>query len=106
MMTREEILAKSRQENKDQDLYELSVGSNAGRIGLIAMYAAAVILSLVSIIRTGYFDLSVWLVAMTGEAAMKIYKAVKLKTPKAIIYAAVSILIDVVIAVLIFMGVL
>lgn len=105
-MTKEDILAKSRQENKDQDLYELSVSSNAGRIGSIAMYAAAVILSLVSIIRMGYFDLSVWLVAMTGEAATEIYRAVKLKTPKAIGYAAVSILIDVVIAVLIFMGVM
>ncbi|MBR6624191.1 MAG: hypothetical protein IKK91_09910 [Ruminococcus sp.] len=78
-MTKDEILEKSRQENKERDLYKLSVESNAGRIGIIVMYVVVAILTIVHFIVTKKFNRMLWIIALTVDLSMDIYKGVKLK---------------------------
>lgn len=101
-MNREEILAKSRQENKDRDLYTLSVEKNASRVGIITLFAVALILTLISVFQTGKLNFIVWIVVFSVDTAMDTYRAIKLRTKKAIFSALFSIIADIAVTVLFF----
>ncbi len=94
-MNRDEILAKSRKENKDRDLYEMSIDRSAGRVGVVVMYAVVLILTIVSIIQTGKLDIMLWIVAFSVDTSMEIYKAIKLKTKKSITSAIALVIADI-----------
>lgn len=101
-MNKEEILARSRQENKEKDLYELSIEKRAGRVGVVVMYAVVLILTIISVIQTGKLNFMLWIVALSVDTAMDIYKAVKLKTAKSVISALILIVADIVATILLF----
>lgn len=101
-MTKDEILAKSREENKERDLYTLSIERNAGRVGVIVMYAVVLILTIIHVIQTGNLNYMLWIVALSVDTAMDIYKAVKLKSKKAIASAIALAVADVAMTVLFF----
>lgn len=94
-MTKDEILAKSRQENKERDLYTLSIERNAGRIGVIVMYAVVLLLTIIHVIQTGKLNLMLWIVALSVDTAMDIYKAIKLKSRTAITSAVFLAVADI-----------
>jgi len=95
-MNKEEILAKSRQENKDRDLYELSIDKNASRVGIIVMYMIVFILTMVNVFQNGRLSFALWTVAFSVDTSMYIYKAVKLRTKKSIVSAVVTLIADIV----------
>ena len=101
-MTKDEILAKSREENKERDLYTLSIECNAGRVGVIVMYAVVLILTIIHVIQTGNLNYMLWIVALSVDTAMDIYKAVKLKSKKAIASAIALAVADVAMTVFFF----
>lgn len=101
-MNKEEILARSRQENKEKDLYELSIEKRAGRVGVVVMYAVVLILTIISVIQTGKLNFMLWIVALSVDTAMDIYKAANLKTAKSVISALILIVADIVATILLF----
>ena len=94
MMTREEILAKSRQENKERDPYEKSVDITAERIALYVMHALTILLTTIRFLKTGEPDVGLWLIMLTGDAVMYIYTAFKLRTKKAITESLLFLALD------------
>lgn len=96
-MNKEEILAKSRQENKNMDMYEMEVNGNTGTIGAIAGCLAAFILYFTQIFIGGGVNYSLWAVMSIMCSAVNIYKAVKLKssrfTVKAVIWTFTAIIV-------------
>ncbi len=94
-MTKDEILSRSREENKERDLYRLSIDRNAQRVGVIVMYAVALILTIVHVIQTGKLNYMLWIVALSVDTAMDIYKAITLKSKKAIVSALILVVVDV-----------
>ncbi len=94
-MNKDEILARSRQENRDRDLFEMSVDRSAGRVGVVVMYAVVLILTVINVIQTGKLDIMLWIVAFTVDTSMEIYKAVKLKTRKSITSAIALVIADI-----------
>ncbi len=101
-MNKDEILAKSRQENKDKDLYTLSIEKSASRVGVITMFAVALILTLISVIQTGKLNFTVWIMTLSVDTAMDVYRAVKFKTKKAILSAIITFAADVAVTALFF----
>ncbi len=95
IMNKDEILARSRQENRDRDLFEMSVDRSAGRVGVVVMYAVVLILTVINVIQTGKLDIMLWIVAFTVDTSMEIYKAVKLKTRKSITSAIALVIADI-----------
>lgn len=88
-MNKEEILAKSREENKNIDLAELEIIGNseqlAGAIASILCFA----LYLVETIITGNDNYSLWGVFSTYIAADSIYKGIKMKKKFSVIFGVV-----------------
>lgn len=103
-MNKEEILAKSREENKDKDLYEMSVDAKAGRVAFIAAEIVTAILILLELVFTGEFNLKLLIIDATLEAAYNIYKAIKLPNQSTIFTAIICSLIDIVFIILVVMG--
>lgn len=105
-MDKEAILAKSRQENKEQDLYELSIETKAYRVAFIVAEVATALLILIKMIMTGEWDLSLLIIDATMEAVFNYYKAIKMKDSKSLITAIACTILDVAIIVLVVCGLL
>ena len=78
-MNKEDILAKSRKENKNKDVAELEViyqaSSIAGRVGLLVCCVIAVL----EVIFLGRPNLSTWAIYFSILAALMIVKCIKLR---------------------------
>ena len=98
-MDKETILARSREENQEKDLYELSVETKAYRVAFIAAEIVTALLILVKMIMTGEWDLSLVIIDVTMEAVFNFYMAIKLKTSQAIIKAIMYTIIYVSLAI-------
>lgn len=78
-MNREEILERSRQENKNQDIYELEVVRDSGRYGaLVATFAVALIF-LMDIMAGRQINIAAFTVLFAILAGAFGTKAVKLR---------------------------
>lgn len=88
-MNKNEILEKSRNENKNADPYEMEINAKAHSYGLWSTMILCVILTAVKLVKEQRFDFG--LVAMLGvlNAVTFTYKAVKQKEKKLTV-AAVS----------------
>lgn len=88
-MNKNEILEKSRNENKNADPYEMEINAKAYSYGLWSTLILCVILTAVKLVKEQMFDFG--LVAMLGvlNAVTYTYKAVKQKEKKLTV-AAVS----------------
>ncbi len=79
MMTKEEILAKSRGENKGRDLAELEVIDRAGRTACIVGLVLCCTVSVMEAILAGRFHYGIWAVyfGMSGTVFLVKYKRLK-----------------------------
>lgn len=88
-MNREEILSRSRKENKDRDLYKNEVQIQAGNIGsLTATFLATFFFVTEAWIGQG-FDFGLYAIIISVSAASSIFKAIRLKRGRDIIWATV-----------------
>lgn len=91
-MNKEEILEKSRQENKNQDVYEKEVLIKAGNIGAITVVILCLILYCLQIFLGEGADYGLVALFFGLEAAIFTVKGIKLKRKHEIILAAMYII--------------
>ncbi len=78
-MNKEEILAMSRQENKEKDLFELEVNKKASTVGI---YVAAIICGLLfaaEIFICGTSNYGLWSIIAAINGGIYLYSGIKLK---------------------------
>lgn len=81
-MNKDEILAKSRAENQNQDVYELEVQSKAQSFGNIGMLLLAFLLCALKYLGTGRIDIGVFCLLNASLAISTWYEWAKLKRKK------------------------
>lgn len=85
-MNKEEILAKSREENKDVDLVEIEVNKKSE--GFASLVSAIVCFALYAaeLIICGEKNYSLWSILTAAFAANYLYKGIKLKDKSKLIF--------------------
>ena len=81
-MNKEEILEKSRQENKNRDIAELENGKSAAKFAIITSAIFAGVLFLLEGIITGHNNNSLWAMLAFMNCMMCGYKAFRLGNEK------------------------
>ncbi len=97
-MTREEILAKSRQDNKDKDLVAYEIEKQAGNAASITGAILCGILYMVQLTGGGGVNLALWAIIVAMQAACYTVKAVKLRQKIHIILAVVTTILALVLS--------
>lgn len=95
-MNREEILAKSRNENQNRDIYELEVIRKGQRIaGLIGLSVTFALMFVERVILDSGMNYGYFLIILSAATGLWLYKAVKLKRKHeaflAVLWAAFTI---------------
>ena len=78
-MNKEEILAKSRAENKNKDLYGMDVSKLAGSITTVVMMVIAGIFFVVQIITGGGLNFGMWALVFSADMINHWVKYIKLR---------------------------
>lgn len=78
-MNKEEILAKSRMENKDQDIFEKEVMKDAANVGAITSISLCTVFFVLQIVLGEGINYGMWAIVFSMEAAIFTVKAIKLK---------------------------
>ena len=78
-MNKEEILEKSRQENKNRDIAEIDKAKSAARFSMIFSMCFIVIFTGLSLGATGHVNLGVIATEFSITFSMLLYKAIKSK---------------------------
>ena len=86
-MNKEEILAKSRNENKNRDIAELDRAKSASRFSLAFSLCFIMIYTLLTIIATGHVNIGVLATEFSLVFSMFLYKAFKSRSASDIICA-------------------
>lgn len=84
-MNKEEILAKSRQDNKDKDLYELEVNKKASEIGSISGIIICAVLYAAEVMVCGTQNYGLWSIIAAVVAGTYLYSGIKIKSKKRIV---------------------
>lgn len=88
-MNREEILAKSRNENQNRDIYELEVMRKDQRIaGLIGVSVTFALLLIERVVLDVGMNYGYFLIILSAGTGLWLYKAVKLKRKHEALLAA------------------
>lgn len=105
VVDKEEILKKSRNENRNKDIYELEVISKAQRVGgLIALCVTFALMLIERVILESGTNYGYFLIILSAGMGLWIYKAVKMRKKHEIflavlwtviaVYAAVMVVLD------------
>lgn len=94
-MNREEILEKSRAENKNKDVYEREVLQQAGNITVIVMMALAAIFFAVQIFVGGGMNWGMWALVFSGSMATFWVKYIRLRRKHELVMAILYTIITV-----------
>ncbi len=78
-MNKEEILAKSRQENKEKDLYEVEIAKKSSEIAAIAGVIVCGVLYATEIIVCGSKNNSLWSIIAAMICVNNLYQGIKFK---------------------------
>lgn len=78
-MDREEILAKSRAENKNQDMYEKEVLKQGQAVSAVVILILATVFFVVQIIVGGGINYGIYAIVLSGSGAMFWVKWIKLR---------------------------
>ena len=78
-MNRDEILAKSREENKAQDLYEMEMDIKAGHLCALVALALATIFFVTQSVVGGGFNFGLFALVLSYGAVRCIFRAVTLR---------------------------
>lgn len=89
MNNREEILAKSRNENKDKDLYEKEVQVKAGNIGACTAAILATFFFVVQILVGGGMNYGLYAIVFSVPATGYIVKSLNMKHKRDIVFAII-----------------
>lgn len=87
VMDKNEILEKSRNENKNADPYEMEINAKSYSYGLWSTLILCVILTAVKLINKQIFDYSLVAMLWVLNAVMFTYRTVKLKKKKLVAVA-------------------
>lgn len=77
-MTKEEILAKSRDENRNGDLIDLEVQSKAAKVGIFVSFLLCAVISIVELIFTKKVSVQCWMVFFGITATIFLVKFIKM----------------------------
>lgn len=97
-MNKEEILAKSRKENKDQDIYEKEVLKEAGNAGAICASVLCLIFFATQIFVGEGTNYGLWAIIFAIQAGGFTVKAVKLKRKHEIVIAIMYVVVTLMMA--------
>ncbi len=86
-MNKEEILEKSRGENKSKDIYEQEVLKEAGNAGAITAAIVCAVFFIMQVLVGEGLNYGLWSIIFSMEAACFITKAIRLKRTHEIILA-------------------
>ena len=78
-MKREEILAKSKQENRGQDIANLEIARDSMQFGWIAAICILAVVAVTEAMKYGRMNYGIFLAVMAGSAAVFISKYLKLR---------------------------
>lgn len=95
-MNKEEILAKSRQDNKDKDLYELEVNKKASNIGSVSGIIICAILYATEIMVCGTQNYGLWSIIAAVTAGIYLYSGIKLRKKARIAVGAIWAVVTVI----------
>ncbi len=87
-MDKEEILKRSRNENKNQDVYEKEVITKGGDYGAVAAAVLATVLFILQILLGQGMNYGLYAIVFVIPAVRFIYKAIKMKNKHEIFVAA------------------
>lgn len=88
-MDREEILAKSKQENRGQDIANLEAAKDSMQFGWVAAICILAAVAVVEAVKYGRMNCGIFLGVMAGSAAIFISKYLKLHKRHELILAIV-----------------
>lgn len=77
-MDKEEILAKSREENKNKDVYEQEVLNQASRSAIVVQMAFAAIFFITQILTGGGINWGLWAIVFSANMTINWVKYMKL----------------------------
>ncbi|MBQ6252103.1 DUF6442 family protein [Ruminococcus sp.] len=89
-MNKEEILAKSRQENKNRDIAEIDRARSASRFAMLFSLCFIVIYTMLSLFATSRVNYGVIATEFCMIFAMNLHKAIKSRTSADIAVAALN----------------
>jgi len=93
MSKKEEILAKSRNENKDKDLFEREIQVKAGNIGACTAAILATVFFVTQILTGGGMNYSLYAILFSIPATGYIIKAIHMKRRREIVCAAIHTIV-------------
>ena len=88
-MNKEEILKKSRQENKNRDIAEMDKLKNASRFAIIVSMCFIAVFTILSLFVKCRVNYGVIATEFSMIFSIHLYKAIKERTLESIIYAAI-----------------
>jgi len=86
-MTKEEILEKSRNENKNQDIFDLETQKKASMFAFVAAGALGVLIFIIKLIITKTASYDLLMIVLGMESTMFIYKFIKLRKKHELVVA-------------------
>lgn len=92
-MNKEEILEKSKEENKNRDPYDLEVSNNGFVFGIITAMIIGIVLWAVELIATGIFEYRIYCLAVAVTAVSSLYRGIKLKNKKLVCIGVLTLLL-------------
>lgn len=99
-MNKEDILAKSRKENKDKDLFEAEVNTNAATIGSITASLLATVFFLVQFFIKSEWNLALYAVVLAIGTSTFTCRAVFLKRKRdmalTVLFGAATIILTII----------
>lgn len=102
-MTKEEILERSRRENKDNDPYEQVIDNISVKFGRICSFLLCIIFTVIQLIKNEYMNFELWGVVMLGIGAEHLVKGLFIQNKKEIangifdlIIAAINIILAII----------
>jgi hypothetical protein len=93
VMNKDEILQKSRKENKDKDIFEKEVLKEAGNAAAITAAILSALFFAIQIFAGGGMNYGFWAIVFSIQAAGFTVKAIRLKRKHEIVMAILYILI-------------
>ncbi len=92
-MNKEEILEKSKKENKNRDPYEMEVSNNGFTLGFVSAMMIGIILWAVELIATGICEYRIYCLAVAVIAVSSLYRGVKLKNKRLVCIGVLTLLL-------------
>lgn len=88
-MNREEILSKSRAENRNRDIYELEILKQANTYAVIVLIIMATIFLAAQIFTGGGINYGLYAIAFSGNMTIAWVKYIQLRQKKELVHAVV-----------------